>query len=44
MVEYPNIFKGILDQLKKVDVHINEENKVLLLLASLVDSFVRRMK
>lgn len=34
-----NIFKKILDQLKKVDVKINEEDRILLLFISLVDSY-----
>lgn len=34
-----NIFKGILDQQKKFDVNIDEEDKVLLLLIWFIDSF-----
>lgn len=38
LVEHLNILKGILDQLKRVNVKIDEKDK-LLFLVSLVDSY-----
>ncbi|GFZ21302.1 Calcineurin-like metallo-phosphoesterase superfamily protein [Actinidia rufa] len=38
LMEHMNVFNGYLDQLRKVDVKINEEDKALLLLTSLPDS------
>ena len=38
-MEHMNVFNGFLDQLRKVDVKIDEEDKALLLLTSLPDSY-----
>ncbi|GFZ04980.1 hypothetical protein Acr_17g0005520 [Actinidia rufa] len=38
LMEHMNVFNGYLDQLRKVDVKIDEEDKALLLLTSLPDS------
>ena len=39
LMEHMNVFNGYLDQLQKVDVKIDEEDKALLLLTSLPDSY-----
>ncbi|GFS39105.1 hypothetical protein Acr_00g0061200 [Actinidia rufa] len=39
LMEHMNVFNGYLDQLRKVDVKIDEEDKALLLLTSLPDSY-----
>ena len=39
LMEHMNLFNGFLDQLKRVDVKIEEEDKALLLLTSLPDSY-----
>ena len=39
LMEHLNMFKGLLDQLGRVDVQIKEEDQALLLLTSLPDSF-----
>ncbi|GFS30734.1 hypothetical protein Acr_00g0013680 [Actinidia rufa] len=39
LMEHMNVFNGYLDQLRKVDVKIDEEDKALLLLTSLSDSY-----
>ena len=39
LMDHMNVFNGCLDQLRKVDVNIEEEDKALLLLTSLPDSY-----
>ncbi|GFS42004.1 hypothetical protein Acr_00g0077610 [Actinidia rufa] len=39
LMEHMNVFNGYLDQLRKVDVKIDEEDKALLLLTSLPNSY-----
>jgi len=39
LMEHLNVFKGLLDQLGRVDVKIEKEDQTLLLLTSLSDSF-----
>ncbi|GFY95706.1 filament-like protein [Actinidia rufa] len=39
LMEHMNVFNGYLNQLRKVDVKIDEEDKALLLLTSLPDSY-----
>lgn len=39
LVEHLNIFKEILDQLKKVDVNMDKEDNTLLLLALFANSY-----
>ena len=39
LVKHMNEFNGLLDQLKKDNVKIEEENKVLMLLSSLPNSY-----
>lgn len=38
-IEHMNVFNGIVDQLEKVDVKMEEEDKALILLTSLPESF-----
>ena len=38
LMEHVNVFNGVVDQLTKVDVEVEEEDKALLLLTSLPDS------
>ena len=39
LLKHLNVFKGLLDQLGRVDVKVEEEDQALLLLTSLPDSF-----
>ncbi|PRQ51350.1 putative RNA-directed DNA polymerase [Rosa chinensis] len=39
LMEHMNVFRGLVDQLAKVDVKIEEEDQALLLLTSLPDSY-----
>jgi len=39
LMEHLNVFKGLLDQLGRVDVKVEEEDQELLFLTSLPDSF-----
>ncbi|VFQ86876.1 unnamed protein product [Cuscuta campestris] len=39
LVEHMNVFNGLIDELKRVDVKISEEDQALLLLNSLPDSY-----
>lgn len=39
LMDHMNVFNGYLDQLRKVDVKVEEEDKALLLLTSLPDSY-----
>lgn len=39
VIEHMNVFNGIVDQLEKVDVKLGEEDKALILLTSLPESF-----
>ena len=39
MIEHLNTFKGIVNQLKKVDMNIDDELQIFLLLSSLPESW-----
>ena len=39
MIEHLNTFKGIVNQLKKVDMNIDDELQIFLLLSSLAESW-----
>ncbi|CAL9006776.1 unnamed protein product, partial [Prunus brigantina] len=39
LMDHMNVFNGCIDQLRKVDVKIEEEDKALILLTSLPDSY-----
>ena len=39
LMKHLNLFKGLLDQLGRVDVKVEEEDQALMLLISLPDSF-----
>ncbi|KAL9235706.1 hypothetical protein vseg_010445 [Gypsophila vaccaria] len=39
LIEYVNMLNGLLDELKKIEVKLEEEDKALLLLNSLLDTY-----